>query len=110
VTGPRVPTGLGADGKRLWRVTVADYDFAPHQLELLRLACEALDRAAAAAKIIRDVGVITVDRYGSPKAHPAVGIERDARTATARLLRELALEVDEQIADLRPPRIREVGR
>jgi phage terminase small subunit len=86
----------------LWSSTVEDFDLEPHQLELLRRACEASDTADAAGEVVRAEGVTVLDRFGAARAHPAVAVERDARTAVARLLRELRL--DEEPAEARPPR------
>lgn len=86
----------------LWSSTVAAFELEPHQLELLRRACEASDVADAAGEVVRAEGVTVLDRFGAARAHPAVNVERDARLAVARLLRELRL--DEEPEDARPPR------
>lgn len=39
------PKHLSADRRKLWQSIVASHELEPHHLELLRLACEALDRA-----------------------------------------------------------------
>lgn len=51
---------------------------------------------------LADDGLTTVDRYGGVKAHPAVVIERDSRTAFLRAMRELGLDL-EAPATSRPP-------
>jgi phage terminase small subunit len=74
---------------------VADFEAETHHLELLRRLCEAMDRADEARALLAADGLTTVDRYGQVKPHPAVNIERDARIAIARLIRELRLAGDE---------------
>lgn len=89
--GPRPPAHLGRDGRRLWRRVIAEYLVEdPHAVELLRLAAEALDRAAQARTVVDAEGMTIEGRFG-PKTHPAVGIERDSALRAARLLRELGL-------------------
>ncbi len=106
---PKPPNTLDGPGRALWRSVVAEYDLQPHQLKILEHAAMATDRAHTAAKAVRSEGVTTLDRFGAVKAHPAVGIERDARLAVARLLRELALDPEDEPVGARPPRIRAVS-
>lgn len=56
-----------------------------------------------AREIIAKEGPVTRDRFGAPKVHPAIPIERDSRLAFIRALRELDLE-GEALPDPRPPR------
>lgn len=74
-----------------------------HHLKLLRAALEAWDRAQEARQVIATEGIV-VDggRYGK-RAHPAIAIEKDARIAFARLMRELDLDA-EPLPEPRPPR------
>lgn len=96
------PTHL-ARSVDLWASTVEAFDLEPHQLELLRRACEASDVADEARATLAADGITFAGADGSPRAHPAVAIERDARLAVARLLRELRLD-DAPAPDPRPPR------
>ncbi len=100
---PAAPRHLSKRARAFWRSIVADYDLAPHQLEVLRRLCEAADRCDQARELVAAEGLTVTDRYDQTKPHPAVNIERDARLAVARLTRELCLD-DEAPADMRPPR------
>jgi P27 family predicted phage terminase small subunit len=91
MTAAKVPAHLSAARRDLFARIAAGYELEPHELELLRLACEALDRCEEARAVLAAEGAYTTDRYGSRRAHPAVSVERDSRIAAARLLRELDL-------------------
>ena len=102
MTTHRPPAHLGRPGRRLWKSVTGEFALAPHQLELLRLAAEATDRADEARQLLDEQGLTFHDRAGLPRSRPEVAVERDSRLAVARLLRELALEPGD--ADARPPR------
>ena len=103
--GPNPPAHLSDRCKVWWRSVMTDYDLEPHHEHLLRLAAEALDRAEQARAVLAVEG-ICVAAGESVKAHPAVAIERDARTAAARLIRELDLDVEPPADRSRPPGLR----
>ena len=102
MSAPTPPKALSRESKALWRTTCVDFDLEPHHLRLLRLFCEALDRAAEAQKVLDEAGLTIIDRFGQVKAHPCVAVKRDAEVAAARLLRELDLE-GEPDPSPRPP-------
>ena len=79
------------------------FELAPHHVHLLTLACDALDRGAQAREALSTNGITYIDARGFPKARPEVAIERDARVAFARLLRELDLDWDPFADTSRPP-------
>lgn len=101
------PKHLTTRSKRIYRSVVDDYDLAgePHAREVLRLALEALDAADTARKIVEAEGMVYLNRFGEPRAHPAVAIERDGRLAVARLFRELSLDAGEYVGESRVPRV-----
>lgn len=92
---------------RAWVLSVvADFDLDQHHHRLLILAAQAFDRAEQARLILARDGLITATDQGGLKAHPAVSIERDARVAFARLLRELDLDMTGEADAPRPPILR----
>lgn len=104
--GPPVPAHLSADSAQWWRSVVTDYELEPHHLRLLQTACEAWDRMQDARRALADHGALTFkDERGAIKAHPCVAIERDARVAFARLVRELDLDTGAPAEARRPPSI-----
>lgn len=89
-----------------WWLSVADgYALEAHHLRILTLAAEAWDRGQEAREAITRHGSVYVDRFDQPRARPEVAIERDSRIAFARLVRELALDLDPPDERGRPPRI-----
>jgi P27 family predicted phage terminase small subunit len=98
---PRAPKHLQPATRRWFNDVVADFDLEPHDIRLLTLACEAWDRGQAAREIVDRDGMTFLDRFGQPKSRPEIAIERDSRIGFARLLRELALDIDGP--DSRPP-------
>jgi P27 family predicted phage terminase small subunit len=86
------PKHLSAEARKLWTELRADYAIDDSAgLALLRAACEASDRAQQARAMIVKDGMVSTDRFGQRKPHPAVGIERDARTQLLAALRALKL-------------------
>jgi phage terminase small subunit len=103
---PQPPPHLAAPTKTWWKSVVEDYDLEPHHLRLLQLAAEAWDRCEQARDALAANGLTYLDRFEAPHARPEVAIERDNRTAFARLIRELDLDVDPPAERSRPPGLR----
>lgn len=99
----KAPSHLSKATQAWWRAIVNDYALEPHHLRLLTLAGESWDRAQQARRVIAAAGPYFADRFGQPRAHPAVDVERQSALAYARLIRELALDV-ELPRESRPPR------
>ena len=88
----KAPSHLRAETQAWFRAVVDAYELEPHHVRLLTLAGEAWDRAHEARETLEREGAYFHDRFGCPKAHPAVQVERDSRIGFARLLRELDLD------------------
>jgi P27 family predicted phage terminase small subunit len=99
------PDHLSLDAAAWWVDVLRDYSLEPHHLHLLQLACEAWDRKTEAQAELAAHGALTfTDPKGTIRAHPAVAMERDARVAFARLVRELDLDTGTPAAAApRPP-------
>jgi phage terminase small subunit len=100
------PTHLKLATKRWWLAVVTDWELEEHHVRLLTLAGEAWDRCAEARELVKSQGLTFTTRLGELRVNPAVAIERDARLAFARLLRELDLDIVPPSTDVRPPRLR----
>jgi len=103
---PQPPAHLSVEAQSWWHEVVRDYALEPHHLRLLQAACEAWDRMSQARQALADHGALTfTDERGTIRAHPAVAMERDARVAFARLVRELDLDAGAVSESPRPPAI-----
>lgn len=102
----RAPVHLQPATRRWWLSVVSDFELEAHHVLILTKACEALDSAETARKVLAASGMTFVDRFLQPRARPEVAIERDARLAFARLVRELDLDVEPPRAGARPPQLR----
>jgi phage terminase small subunit len=91
MTQPRAPAHLSPPSRRLWRQVVAAYELGPGEPEILALALVALDRAAAARRILDNEGIVVAGLHG-PRTHPCVAIERNSSLTFGRLLRQLGLD------------------
>lgn len=99
VTKPRkppAPPGIGRRAQRLWRELQVDWTFSADELELLKLAVEAVDRATKAQEILKREGLTVLDRFQQVKEHPAVAIRNTAEINAARLLKQLGLHAVEE--------------
>jgi len=106
----RAPPDLSPSSAVWWRSVVKTYQLEAHHLHMLTVACRALDRAEQAREALAVAGTLTFqDDRGMVRVRPEVAIERDARTAYARLLREPDLDVVTTPERSRPPALRSGG-
>ena len=86
------PDHLSPAMKAWWNSIVAEIDLEPHRLRVLEAACGAWDRMVEARKAVAEHGLTYSSKDGDPRPRPEVAIERDARIAFARLVRDLGLD------------------
>lgn len=103
MTAPKAPAHLRPATRAWYRKVVGEFVLEEHHLRLLQLASEAWDRADEAREIVAKAGPYFADRFGAPRAHPALAVRRDAEIAFARLLRELDLDIEPPRSTPRPP-------
>lgn len=101
----KAPQHLTPATRRWWREVVEEFELEPHHIRLLTLAAEAWDRCEQAREALAEHGATYQDRFEQPRARPEVNIERDSRIGFARLMRELALDVESPRQPGRPPTI-----
>jgi phage terminase small subunit len=99
------PSSLSPAAASWWRSTVEQYELDPHHLRLLSEAAWSWDRCQQARAVVDRDGMTYTDRFGQPKPRPEVAIERDARAAYLRAMRELDLDGVPD-PDARPERLR----
>jgi hypothetical protein len=89
-----VPEHLGDAGRQLWASIQDGYAIAdPGGRALLQTAAEAADRIASARRQIDEQGELLTIR-GIPRVNPLCAVERDARAALIRALKELHLDLE----------------
>jgi hypothetical protein len=86
------PRKLGQHGMSLWNSIRSAYRVDDKGgIELLTLACQALDRVESLAEQIAIDGEVIRDGIGRPKAHPALRDELAGRALVAKLLERLGV-------------------
>lgn len=90
------PVPLTGDRQRLWDDVRLRFVLEPASENLLRNACESLERAAQLAEQVTRDGATFRDRFGAVRANPAVMLERDFRGLAARQLAQLAARMEGQ--------------
>lgn len=98
------PKHLSRAAKELWQTIVGDYDLESHQLEILRLLCETLDRLELCRKQLKRDGMFSVNRFGETRPHCALKEERENKVLFARLSRELNLDIELSDSPRKPRR------
>jgi len=89
---PKPPAGLSPEAGKIWTKLHGEYELGDiGAVQILGAGLRAFDTMRQAEALVAAEGVCTHDRYGSPKAHPAVDIARTARAQWLAALRMLGL-------------------
>lgn len=92
---PSPPKALSAEARARWRLLQTEYAIVDAGgLAVLLAHCEAFDRMRGAQRQIAKDGATFVDRFGQPRAHPLLVVERDARSAMLAALKQLNLDLE----------------
>jgi hypothetical protein len=89
-----VPAGLSDRSRALWSSITRDWPLELHELAILAEALRALDRADEARATIESEGITFADRFGQPREHPAVDVERKSRSQFKDIMRALDLKTE----------------
>ena len=100
-----IPKHLRPETAEWVRHVLSEYELESHHEKILIQAAETLDRIIEARETIARDGAYYRDRFGQPRVHPAVDVERNGRIVFARLVRELNLSADE-VMESRPPSLK----
>ena len=88
------PKGLSREAARWWRKLIAEYAIEDEAGYLiLQTSLEAFDRMREAQRVLKEDGLVVVDRFGQKKSHPLTTIERDSRAQMMAALKALNLDV-----------------
>lgn len=90
------PTGLGPEGRRLWKAVTGDFDLDQHELTLLREVARTADACSQLHDVVQREGRMVTDHLGNSRVHPAAVELRQTRILFARLLTSLRVPLGEQ--------------
>jgi phage terminase small subunit len=82
-------------------MAVETRNFKDHELRILLVACETLDRREQAREALKKHGLTFTDSKGMVRQRPEICIERDCSAAFIRAVR--ALRLDPPLPDKRHP-------
>lgn len=92
---PKPPAGLSTEAVGWWKRITTEFVFeTPDTLLILEAAMRAFDRMEQARAAVDREGLVTVDRFGQLRPHPALLVERDSRTSMCRCLKQLGLDLE----------------
>ena len=100
---PQPPAHLSAASKKWWHSVVSEFVMSDTDMRVLQAACESLDAAEAARKVLVKQGTTYTDDKGIIRANPNVQIAKDNRALALRLISSLRLDAPPARPQGRPP-------
>jgi phage terminase small subunit len=95
MTEHRPPKGLSRAAQKWFARLQSEFGIEDAGgLLVLTAAAEAFDRTREAESMVKAEGLVTTDRFGQSKPHPAVNIARDARAQMLTALKALRLDLE----------------
>jgi hypothetical protein len=108
---PKAPESAGPAGAALWRAVLAEYDLAPHELELLRQAVRVADLLARIDVALLDEELTVPGYNGQPRPNPLLAVSVAQRQVLEHLMRSMALPLPgEDFGKVRSPQQREAAQ
>jgi hypothetical protein len=98
-TPPKMPPGLHAAGRALWRSFIPEYAPRPDELAVLREACRTADYIAALDKELKGKPLTALGSQGQVREHPLLSERRMQSAHLARLLNQLRLREAGDVGD-----------
>ncbi len=102
---PKLPAGLKAGGRKLWRSVTDEYELGEHELSILLEASRTVDALDALENIVMEEGVTNVSPQGV-RAHPALVEARQQRVTLAKLVASLRIPLEDSEETGRTPQQR----
>jgi phage terminase small subunit len=96
------PSHLSTEAKKWWRIVFRTYEMDEEGAFILRQALDCYDRVLQAQAQIKQDGIVIDGRFGK-RAHPALEIERAARSGLLQSWRMLRIDLEPPKAVGRPP-------
>jgi P27 family predicted phage terminase small subunit len=90
---PPPPAHLGEIERRIWNDVIADWKGTRVSFAVLTSGLESHQLARECRETIAAEGLTIIGRDGQPKAHPLCSVERDARAAFQRAIKQLGIKL-----------------
>jgi hypothetical protein len=90
-SGPRPPSDLGPEGKKLWKAVVREYGLRVDETAVLHQSCKVLDQISVLENEIAASPIVVRGSQGQPVVNSLIQECRLQRAEFGRLMRQLAL-------------------